>query len=249
MQLAAPIVRLSLRSPLLLWLLASLPLGAVATVMVLVRDPRRGWYITAGVLILIAVGLALLVSRRLRRVVRAIESGARAMGQGEVPTLEPFPVRELDDLAQALVAAAGTRREVETKLRASETRLGAMISAAPIAIMCVDAAHRVIRFNRAAEALFGCTAADPVGGPADPFFSQRFLRVLDAHLEGARGRLRAIPNGVEAGPIGFRRDRTEFALDSALARLDGPGGSLCLIVVRDLPEQRRHGDHRPAQLR
>src|SRR4029077_1426382 len=87
MQLAAPIVRLSLRSHLLLLLLASLPLGAVATVMVLGRDTRRGWYITAGVLILIAVSLALLVSRRLGRVVRSIEGGARTMGQGEVPTL------------------------------------------------------------------------------------------------------------------------------------------------------------------
>src|SRR5258705_12737141 len=147
MQLAAPIVRLSLRSPLLLLLLASLPLGAVATVMVLVRDPRRGWYITAGVLILIVVGLALLVSRRLRRVVRAIEGGARTMGQGEVPTLGPFPVSELDDLAEALVAAAGTRREVETKLRAGETKLGGMISAAPLALMCGGAAHRGIRLH------------------------------------------------------------------------------------------------------
>ena len=73
-----------------------------------------GWYIIAGVLILIAVGLALLVSRRMLRVVRALEDGARTLGQGEVPTLDSFPVRELDDLAQTLVAAAGTRREVET---------------------------------------------------------------------------------------------------------------------------------------
>ena len=249
MQLAAPVVRLSLRSHLLLLLLASLPLSAVVTVIMLGRDPRQGWYITAGILILIAVGLALLVSRRVRRVVRAIESGAHTMGQGEVPTLGPFPVRELDDLAQAVVAAAATRREVETKLRTSETRLGAMISAAPIAIMCVDAAHRVIRFNRAAEALFGCTAADAVGGAADRFFSQRFLRVLDAHLEGARGRLRAIASGVEAGPIGFRRDGTEFALDAAIARVDGPGGPLCLIVVRDVTEQKRRDDEGAEQLR
>jgi PAS domain S-box-containing protein len=249
MQLAAPVVRLSLRSHLLLLLLASLPLGAVATVILLGRDPRRGWYIIAGALILIAVGLALLVSRRMLRVVRAIEDGARTLGQGEVPTLDSFPVRELDDLAQTLVAAAGTRREVETKLRASETKLGAMISAAPIAIMCVDAAHRVIRFNRAAETLFGCTAGDAVGGAADRFFSQRFLRVLDTHLEGARGRLRAITSGVETGPIGFRRDGTEFALDAAIARVDGPGGAVCLIVVRDITEQKQRDDELAEQLR
>ena len=250
MQLAAPVVRLSLRSHLLLLLLASLPLGAVATLMLLGRDPRRGWYIAAGVLILIAVGLALLVSRRVRRIVRAIENGAHTLAQGEVPTLGPFPVRELDDLAQALVAAGGTRRELEAKLRASESKLAAMLSGAPTAIMCVDAAHRVIRFNRAAEVLFGCTAGDAVGGAADRFFSQRFLRVLDTHLEGARGRLRAITAGVEAaGPIGFRRDGSEFALDAAIARIDAPGGPLCLIVVRDVTEQRRHEDERTEELR
>ena len=196
-------------------LLASLPLGAVATVMVLGRDPRRGWYITAGVLILIAVGLALLVSRRLRRVVRAIEGGARTMGQGEVPTLGPFPVSQLDDLAQTLVAAAGTRREVETKLRASETRLGAMISAAPIAIMCVDAAHRVIRFNRAAEALFGCTAADAVGGAADRFFSQRFLRVLDPISRARAG-------GCGPSRTASRRARSASAATGPSSRLTPP---------------------------
>jgi PAS domain S-box-containing protein len=250
MQLAAPVVRLSLRSHLLLLLLASLPLGAVATLMLLGRDPRRGWYIAAGVLILIAVGLALLVSRRVRRIVRAIENGAHTLAQGEVPTLGPFPVQELDDLAQALVAAGGTRRELEAKLRASESKLAAMLSGAPTAIMCVDAAHRVIRFNRAAEVLFGCTAGDAVGGAADRFFSQRFLRVLDTHLEGARGRLRAITAGVEAaGPIGFRRDGTEFALDAAIARIDAPGGPVCLIVVRDVTEQKRTEDERAEELR
>ena len=250
MQLAAPVVRLSLRSHLLLLLLASLPLGAVATLMLLGRDPRRGWYIAAGVLILIAVGLALLVSRRVRRIVRAIENGAHTLAQGEVPTLGPFPVQELDDLAQALVAAGGTRRELEAKLRASESKLAAMLSGAPTAIMCVDAAHRVIRFNRAAEVLFGCTAGDAVGGAADRFFSQRFLRVLDTHLEGARGRLRAITAGVEAaGPIGFRRDGTEFALDAAIARIDAPGGPVCLIVVRDVTEQKRNEDERAEELR
>jgi PAS domain S-box-containing protein len=166
-----------------------------------------------------------------------------------VPSLGPFPVRELDDLAQTLIAASATRREVETKLRTSETRLGAIISAAPIAIMCVDAAHRVVRFNRAAETLFGCTAGDAVGGAADRFFSQRFLRSLDAHLEGARGRLRAIASGVETGPVGFRRDGSEFALDAAIARVDSPGGPLCLIVVRDVTEQKRREDERTEQLR
>ena len=125
-----------------------------------------------------------------------------------------------------------------------------MFSGAPTAIMCVDAAHRVIRFNRAAEVLFGCTAGDAVGGAADRFFSQRFLRVLDTHLEGARGRLRAITAGVEAaGPIGFRRDGTEFALDAAIARVDAPGGPVCLIVVRDVTEQKRHEDERTEELR
>src|SRR4030095_12975666 len=98
MQLAAPVVRLSLRSHLLLLLLASLPLGAWATLMLRGRAPRRGWYIAAGVLILIAVGLALLVSRRVRRIVRAIENGAHTLAQGGVPTPGPLPARALADL-------------------------------------------------------------------------------------------------------------------------------------------------------
>ena len=117
--------------------------------------------------------------------------------------------------------------------------------------MCVDAAHRVIRFNRAAEVLFGCTGRRGAWAcAADRFFSQRFLRVLDAHLEGARGRLRAITAGVEAaGPIGFRRDGTEFALDAAIARIDGAGRHRVLLVLRDVTEHKRHEGERAEQLR
>jgi len=54
---------------------------------------------------------------------------------------------------------------------------------------------------------------------------------------------------VEAGPIGFSPRRNRFALDAAIARVDGPGGALCLIVVRDVTEQRRQDDERDEQLR
>ena len=198
---------------------------------------------------MIALTLAVTVARRIADVAAPVTSAARAIGHGEAPILGAFPISELDDLARAVAAAGNARRDTETRLRAAEARLAGLIEGAPAALMGVDASRRVILFNRTAEAVFGCPAAEALGLTADRFFSQRFLRVIDAHLEGARGRLRALTAGTADNPVGFRRDGTEFALEAAISRVDGPGGPVCMLVLRDVTELKRRESERAELLR
>ena len=109
--------------------------------------------------------------------------------------------------------------------------------------MCIDAHRGVLVFNRIAETMFGCPAAEAIGIPADRFFSERFLRLLDAHLEGGPRGLRAVTTVGSDSPVGFRKDGTEFVLDAAISRVDGPGGPVCTLVLRDVTElKQREGE-------
>jgi PAS domain S-box-containing protein len=250
MKLGRPHPAISLRTHLLLLLAATLPLGALTTSLVLQADsPGTGWVVAAAALLVIALGLTIIVARRIADVASAVTRAARAIGHGDTPALGPFPIQELDELAHAVAAAGTARRDTENRLRAAETRLAETLGAAPAALMCIDEHRRVILFNHAAETLFGCPAEEAIGVAADRFFSQRFLRLIDAHLEGARGRLRAIAAGSGDSPVGFRRDGTEFALDAAVSRVDGPGGPICTLVLRDVTELKKREGERAELLR
>jgi len=250
MRPARTVTAISLRAHLLLLVAATLPLGALTTSLVLQADsPGTSWVIAAGALLVLALILTVVVARRIADVASALTGAARAIGHGDAPVLGPFPIRELDELALAVAAAGTARRDIESRLRTAEVRLAGMLHAAPAAIMCVDEHRRVILFNNAAETLFGCPAAEAVGGAADRFFSQRFLRQIDAHLQGARGRLRAIAVGIGDSPVGFRRDGTEFALEAGLSRIESPTGAVCTLVLRDVTEHRQRESERAELLR
>ena len=240
----------SLRTHLLLLVAATLPLGALMAAMLLYADRRQPtWLVAAGSLLLLAVGLTVTVARRITDVTSAVTSAARAIGLGEAPTLGAVPIRELDELARTVAGAGQARRDADVRLRAAEARLAATLEAAPVAIMCVDTYRRVLVFNRAAETMFGCQASDAIGVPADRFFSQRFLPLIDAHLEGAHGRLRAVAAAGADSLVGFRGDGTEFTLEAAISRVDATGGPVCTLILRDVTEARRREVEQAEQLR
>jgi PAS domain S-box-containing protein len=245
-----PVAVISLRAYLLLLVAATLPLGALAGGLLRFADySQPQWLVAAAGLVVIALGLAVTVARRVGDHAAALTSAARAVGLGDAPTLGPLPVRELDELARAVAGAGHARRETEIRLRAAEARLAATLETAPVAVMCIDAYRRVLVFNRAAEVMFGCSATEAIGVAADRFFSQRFLRLIDSYLENARGRLRAGAAGSVDSPVGFRGDGAEFVLDAAIARVDGPGGAVCTLVLHDVTEQKRREGERAEQLR
>jgi PAS domain S-box-containing protein len=244
------VTTISLRSHLLLLVAATLPLGALTTILLMSADSRQPeWLIAGAALLLVALGLGVTVARRIADVASAVTGAARAIGLGEVPALGPVPIRELDELARAVASAGHTRRETETRLRAAEARLAATLEAAPVAIMCIDGYRRVLVFNRAAETMFNCPATEAIGGAVDRFFSQGFLRVIEAHLENGRGRLRATTVAGADNHVGFRGDGTEFTLDAAVSRVDGPAGPVCTVVLRDVTEVMRREAERADALR
>ena len=79
-------------------------------------------------------------------------------------------LRAPDERLLATMSALGSqvgqfvaRRRAEEEVRASESRLRAMLEAALDAVVTMDADGRVIGWNHAAEAIFGYTADEAIG--------------------------------------------------------------------------------------
>ena len=79
------------------------------------------------------------------------------------------------------------RRRAEARLVEQRALLTALVNAAPVAIVAVDAEERVTLWNPAAERLFGWSAAEVLGRPlplAEPFDSEEYQPVRDRVRSG-----------------------------------------------------------------
>src|SRR5687767_155283 len=240
----------SLRSYLLLLVLVvQVPLVALVVLLALQRQ-QEAWGVAAGALLVAGAAVAAVVAGRLGEMTKQLRMAARAVVHGETPVTSRSPIHELDEVATLIASSGRMRRETEGRLRAAETRLTAILAGSPVAVLAVDADRKVTLFNRAAETLFGCAVTAAVGSPAARFVSQRCLRLIDAHLDAAHGRLRALTAGGEAeGHVGFRSDGSEVAIAVEIARVETAAGPLAIVVARDVADERRRDEERAEQLR
>lgn len=132
------------------------------------------------------------------------------------------------------------RRQAEADLRASETRLRAIVDTAPDGILTLDEQGVVTSANPAAERLFGYTADRLVGINADqiiPGLFQRMMLPPGSHAV-------KVPNPVIGG-YGSRADGTRFPLELTYGEMHLQGRQFT-CVIHDLT-RRRQTDERIAR--
>lgn len=118
--------------------------------------------------------------------------------------------------------------------------MGGIVGSAMDAIISVDAAQRIVLFNTAAERLFGCTAAEVVGGPLDRFVPTRFHARHRGHIEtfGATGEtsrsLRSLGDLVAR-----RANGEEFPIEASISQIDVAGEKIYTVILRDVTERKR----------
>ena len=74
------------------------------------------------------------------------------------------------------------RKRAEQQLQAQREQHEEIIGSTMDAIIMMDEQERVVLFNRAAESLFLCPAADAIGQPFDRFIPKRFRPVRYGHM-------------------------------------------------------------------
>jgi len=125
-------------------------------------------------------------------------------------------------------------------LQRSESRLRGIIESAMDAIITVDETERIVLFNSAAEAIFGCTRDEALGGPLAQFIPERFHAEHPAHIrrfgegDGTSRRM-----GGQRIVTGLRRNGEEFPIDASISQAATAVGKFFTVILRDVTERVR----------
>jgi PAS domain S-box-containing protein len=146
--------------------------------------------------------------------------------------------RELEAANRALRAEIAERQEAETALADSRAQLAAVIESAMDAIVSIDAEHRIVLFNRAAEQMFRREAATTIGEPIEVLIPVRF-RELHHHQVQSFASDPTIARRCMAGSYvtGRRADGEEFPAESAISKAAVGGEVLYTAILRDVSQR------------
>ncbi|MDP1948391.1 MAG: PAS domain S-box protein [Nitrospirota bacterium] len=132
------------------------------------------------------------------------------------------------------------RKRAEQELEAQRAQLDGIISSAMDAIITVDEEQRILLFNRAAESMFGCPAADAVGQPLDRFIPERYRQAHQGHMS-AFARAAAPARAKERGGtlFGLRATGEEFPFEASISHIRVGDRALFTVILRDITERKR----------
>lgn len=185
---------------------------------------------------------------------RFLETGsARLIGnsfesEGMTSTGRSFPIeisitRIGDDVGSQFVGFIrdiSWRRAVEEREKRAAEQLRRVVDGALDAIIIMDAKGKIVRFNPAAEEIFGFKKDDVVGKDmSDVIIPERYI---DGHKAGlARflktGDAKVVNSRIEIQAVNANGD--EFELELAIIDIEGPEGVLFVGYARDITERKQ----------
>jgi PAS domain S-box-containing protein len=130
---------------------------------------------------------------------------------------------------------------VEQALAESKQRLASIVDSAFDAIISFDAAGRIILFNAAAAAMFGCAASEALGRSIDRFIPAPFRETRAGRPVTGRGgsgeSFRAVAR--ETPNKGIRENGEEFPIEASISRVQVGGSTLVTVILRDVTDRQR----------
>ena len=139
------------------------------------------------------------------------------------------------------------RKRAEQELAAHQAQLEGIIASAMDAIITVDEGERVVVFNRAAESMFLCQAADVIGQPFDRFIPKRFRQAHHGHMSDfALTQMTSRSMGRPGTLFGLRANGEEFPVEASISHVRVNDKNLLTVILRDVTERKRaeQGQHR-----
>jgi two-component system, NarL family, sensor histidine kinase UhpB len=127
-----------------------------------------------------------------------------------------------------------------TAMREAAARLNGIIQSAMDGIITVDERQDIVIFNPAAEAMFGCAAADVLGTPLEQFIPSRFRERhrADVGRFGETGVTTRRMAG-QSEITGLRANGEEFPLEASISQAVVGGKKLYTVILRDITHRKR----------
>jgi PAS domain S-box-containing protein len=146
-------------------------------------------------------------------------------------------------IVQAALQAEAHETRARTAIEESHGRLAAVMDSAMDAIIAVDQDQRIVLFNQAAEAIFGCRRDDALGSTLDRFLPARFRDAHRGHLEhfgrtGVTNRRMGDATTLWA----LRADGGEFPIEASISQASEGGLRLYTVILRDVTKRKEYED-------
>jgi len=138
-----------------------------------------------------------------------------------------------------LAAVALSNSRTLDALQSSEHRFHSLVETASDAIVCADSSGEIVLWNRGAEAMFGCPAAEAIGQPVTLIMPDRFH---NGHRRGmkrflATGKPRIMGRAIEM--FARRSDSSEFPVELSLTAWKTKQETFFAGIIRDVSERKQ----------
>jgi PAS domain S-box-containing protein len=131
------------------------------------------------------------------------------------------------------------RKLVEQELLAERAQLEAIIGSAMDAVITVDQEGRIMLFNRAAESMFLCSAAQAIGQSHDRFIPEMFRELRQGHMRRVVNEQASSHSMHRVGTsLGLRANGEEFPFEGSISHVRVNGQSLFTVILRDITERK-----------
>lgn len=243
--LGEPVLRTTIRSKVSGWLVAAtVPLEVANGPL---YDSWRSLGALGATFLLLSGLLAHLFGRRAAAPISALADTARHLGQGQPVAQLHSLVREVNEVAGAMSAAARELQARTEALAESRARLGSIVDSAMDAIISVDERQTILLFNTAAERLFNCPAPEAIGTDVERFLPKHLRESHRAHVAAfAQSREVQRQMGGPRQVMGVRRDGREFPIEAAISQVQVGGQRLFTVILRDISDRVRAEKERRA---
>ena len=236
-------------------------MSSLAQVQSQIRLGKRKVVAVLVIVVLLSLGLSVLISRSVSRPIRALQTGMKIVGSGDldhrVGTAAQDEIgqlsRSFDEMAVNFKKVTASRDELnreivvhkrlEETLRENEEKFQAVITAAHNAVIMIDDDDRILIWNDAAERIFGHSRQEALGKRAHILLapsSYREKSLLEFPRWRETGQGAAVGKTVELSAL--RKDGTEFPVELSLSSLHMKGHWTAIAIIRDITERKKAGD-------